>query len=416
MRPAGTGSRVVSAAVFAVAVAVSAPALTQEPASPQPDPGQGTLRSEGPDLTAGLELVAAFVERQGIPGAAFVLSKGQSVLEARGFGEAREGLAATPETLFRVASLSKPMTAVAVVRLAERGRIDLDQGVLALLAEHPERGGREHLDPRFVDVTVRHLLQHRGGWDRSLSGDPMFEPLEVRRALGKGGPLAPTDVLQRMLYRPLDFEPGVRFAYSNFGYCMLGRVLEVATGNDYPEAMRELVFGPLGIESARLGATRPEGCGPREACYHDPELVECAWDHSRGMVPAPYGSFSIELLDAGAGWVMSARDLARFATAWTDLVSRESAQDMLAPPPGAGRARWYGMGWTVRVRGSARVWEHGGSLPGTYARMVCRDDGVSWVFVCNTRCDREGRRLVEGFDSELHAWLDRQPWLGAAGG
>ena len=355
-----------------------------------------------PGLEPAVDLVGGFVEDHAIPGAAFALCVDGRLLAAVGFGESRDGAAATADTLFRVASLSKPMTAVAVLRLCEQRRLDLDTPILELLERHPQRGGREHLDPRFGRVTVRHLLQHRGGWDRARSGDPMFEPLEVRRALGEAGPLQPTHVVQRMLYRPLDFDPGERFAYSNFGYCLLGRAIEVATGEAYEDALRALVFEPLEMPTMRLGATHASAQG--EAHYHDPDRAECVWDPQRGVVPAPYGGFCLEILDAGAGWVGSVRDLARFATHWSDLLSGETVSAMAVPSRPDANLRGYGMGWTVYPRDGLVVCEHGGSLPGTYARMVCRGDGLSWVLVTNSRCDGDGRRLVGAVDDALHDW------------
>ena len=79
-------------------------------------------------------------------------------------------------------------------------------------------------------ITTRHLLQHTGGWDRDKSFDPMFRPREISRTLGVASPPGPRDILRYRLGQPFEFDPGTRYAYSNFGYCVLGRVIEKVTG------------------------------------------------------------------------------------------------------------------------------------------------------------------------------------------
>ena len=134
-----------------------------------------------------------------------------------------------PETPFRVASLSKPVTAAAIRRLARQGKLDLEAKVVDLLEVKPP-AGRE-LDPRWGQITVEHLLNHRGGWDRDEAFDPMFRTVEIARELGTDPPATAGDVLRYMAGQPLQFEPGDRRSYSNFGYSVLGRIIEKRLGN-----------------------------------------------------------------------------------------------------------------------------------------------------------------------------------------
>ena len=160
-----------------------------------------------------------------------------------------------PESMFRIASVSKPLTAVAILRLAELDRLDLDTPVRNLLPDlqpAPDTPD-EKLDPRWQHVTVRQLLQHTGGWDSAASFDPMFRSPRFRRIVGISGPADSRAVIRYMLARPLDFNPGEKYAYSNFGYCLLGRVIEAAAHSSYNEALQKLVLEPCGMRHT-LGA------------------------------------------------------------------------------------------------------------------------------------------------------------------
>jgi N-acyl-D-amino-acid deacylase len=112
------------------------------------------------------------------------------------------------------------------------------------------RGGR--FDPRWKKVTIEHLLQHRGGWNCDKSFDPMFRSPTIVEELDVPPPAKPWDIIRYMLRQPLDFEPGARDAYSNFDYCLLGRVIEKISGQTYEDYVRKEVLAPLGIQSMRL--------------------------------------------------------------------------------------------------------------------------------------------------------------------
>src|SRR5262249_31395645 len=164
--------------------------------------------------------------------------------------------------LFRIGSISKPITAVAILQLVERGKLSLDAGVWELLRLS------EPSDRRWKRVTIRHLLQHTGGWDRDESIDPMFRSAEIARALRVPQPATPAHIIRYMLGQRLDFDPGSRFAYSNFGYCLLGRVIETVSGAAYETHVQEHVLAPLGITRMRLGKTLPAERAAGEVAYY----------------------------------------------------------------------------------------------------------------------------------------------------
>src|SRR5207302_1075124 len=125
-----------------------------------------------------------------------------------------------------------------------------------------------HFDERWKDVTISHLLHHRGGWDRDKSFDPMFHSGPIVRELKIDPPAGADAVVRYMLRRPLDFTPGARYVYCNFGYCLLGRVIEKVTGERYEDYVKKEVLAPLGIGRMRQGRTLLKDRAPDEVKYY----------------------------------------------------------------------------------------------------------------------------------------------------
>jgi N-acyl-D-amino-acid deacylase len=341
----------------------------------------------------------AFIKERGVPGGALAVVKDGRLVYAKGYGWAdmEEKTATSPTSLFRIASLSKPVTAVAALALARQGKLDLDARAFGLLGLRPGEKG----NPRLADVTVRQLLQHTGGWDRSR-GDPMFQSVRIAEAMNQAPPAGPDAILRWMLDRPLDFEPGTRHVYSNFGYCVLGRILEKASGEPYEACVRKTVLDPMGITRMRLGKSLPEDRAPDEVRYYQPDAGKIRPVFARVRekeVPVPYGGFCLEAMDAHGGWLASAVDLARFASSLDKVLDRATLETMFAPPPGLKSGDvWYGCGWMVRRVGEGKrnTW-HGGSLPGTHTLLVRRHDGLTWVVLFNRRSSTDGK-----IDPALH--------------
>ena len=193
-----------------------------------------------------------------IPGAAVAVVRHGRLVYARGFGMAdREaGTPVRPDSLFRIASVSKPITSVAVLKLMEDGLLDLDARVFPdLLADI---GPGRVADARMNRITVRDLLRHSGGFDRDISGDPQFMQWGIAQALSKPPPVECADVIAFMKSRRLDFAPGARSVFSDYGYCVLGRVIERASGLPYEEYVRNRVLETRGEPWAR--ASPPPSC------------------------------------------------------------------------------------------------------------------------------------------------------------
>ena len=345
--------------------------------------------------------VETFMAARKIPGGALAVVRDRRLIYARGYGAAdpSHGARVRPDSLFRIASVSKAITGVAVLKLIESAQLGLEDRAFELLDLEPLAG--EKLNPELRRITVRQLLHHTGGWDRKESGDPMFRPREIARQAGVPPPARPETVIRWMLSRPLDFKPGTRESYSNFGYCVLGRVIEKASDTSYERFVRERVLAPVGITRMRVGASRLEGRAPGEVRYWmaDPETTECVFPpHAR--VSWPDGGFHLEAMDAHGGWIASAVDLARFAVALDDptrsRILKPSSLSLLYEPPPAPVSRkpdgsledaWYACGWSVRPvagTGRANYW-HAGSLPGTSSLLVRRWDGLGWAVLFNQR-------------------------------
>ena len=357
------------------------------------------------------EMMLQFIEGHDVPGASLAVSEAGGVVYSRGFGLAelssRERV--QPDSLFRIASISKPITAVAVMQLVERGALSLDENPFRVIGLG-DLLGDTGCDERLEEVTVRHLLAHRGGWDRSVSYDPMFQTIRIQDELGLVGTPGTRDIIRFMLSEPLDFDPGERYAYSNFGYCVLGRVIEAVTGLPYDEAVKERALAPLGIESMRIGRSLPEDRVEGEVVYYDQRRRAREPVKARGRrVPIGY-AHDQEVMDSHGAWIASAADLARFAGAFSDpstcpLLTEASVRTMWAPQQEDPGAVWYGLGWQVRDVGGGRrnAWHTGLLTGGTSTIMVRRHDGLSWAVLFNTdRSGTSGDRLAGLIDPLVH--------------
>jgi N-acyl-D-amino-acid deacylase len=321
-----------------------------------------------------------------------------------------------PTSLFRLASLSKTVTAVAVLQLVQGGRLKLDDTVLPILGDLGPRPDRI-TDARVHAITVRHLLQHSGGFDRDRSGDDVFLPNAAEAAHRQGGPLPPDcpTILRDTLERKLDFAPGTRFAYSNVGYCILGRIVERVTGSPYEAYVRERVLTPAGATRMKVGRTLQPAEG--EVTYYDyPGAKEVKAMPGLGLTRAaqPYGAFALETMDSYGGWIGAPIDYLRFILAidgrrGAALLNAATVAEMNAPglkePPSGdesgGNGVFYGLGIRVRpVKNGANLF-HTGSIPGTSNLAVRSADGFAWVVTFNSRPqDRNGFRA----DADRGLW------------
>jgi len=279
--------------------------------------------------------VSATMEKEGIPGLTAALVVDARLRWSQGYGVAdvETGVPATADTVYRLASVSKPITAVAVMQLVEKGSVDLDASVRTYVPSFP---------PKPWPITTRQLLAHTSGI-RHYQGD------EFASTRHYWSVLEGLDVFKE---DPLMFEPGTRQLYSTYGYTLLGAVVEAASGMRYLDYLREKVFEPAGMTSARDDDLFP-------VIRHRAQgYVRTAAGDLRNAAPADT-SYKLP----GGGLCATAADLGRFAAALEAgvLLKKESLRAMLVPQRiKSGGMLSYGLGWSVTTRdGRTEVWHTG---------------------------------------------------------
>ncbi|GAA1645957.1 serine hydrolase domain-containing protein [Actinoplanes couchii] len=262
-----------------------------------------------------------------LPGVSAVVTHGEEIVKATGSGHESTGAAVTADTPMRVASLSKSMTAAAVLTLVDEGRVALDQPVVTYLPEF------RTTDPRTPRITVRHLLNQTSGLsDRTLDIPATQEATDLEGYLAalRDGELAA--------------EPGTHWEYCNVNFDVAARLVEVVDGRDFAEAIRQRVFEPLGMHASAIGASASPG-------YNS---VFGAWV-SRSELR--------DLREGGSGGVVTtAADMGRWLISQTGrgprILSPESLATLHQPWPGGD----YAMGWGVEDLNGRKVLMHNGNL------------------------------------------------------
>lgn len=347
------------------------------------------------------QAVKSFMLKWNAPGLTLAVARNGQLIVARGYGyaeyDAKQPM--QPDSRMRIASASKTFTAVTVLHLVEQGKLNLDDPFMDILTQYqlPPNG-----DQRIRGITIRHLLQHAGGWDRNISGDPMGMSPQIVSALRVAAPATCSDTIRYMLEKRLDFNPGEKFVYSNFGYCILGRVIEKLTGQRYEDYVRQAVLAPMDIHAMSIGRTQLVNRGLYEVRYYDfsgaPQRQSVF--PNAGMVDGPYGFASVEAYDANGGWVASAIDLTRFMTAIDgtrgNFLNSSTIAEFTGKPNlviydtnpswnGSPRSDgWYGLGIFMQPDVQGQTWWHWGNMPGTDSIMLRNGRGYAWAAVVNT--------------------------------
>ena len=321
------------------------------------------------------ETARDWMEIWAVPGAVLSLGVGGRLVFSHGYTwDAPDAEVVQPDSLFRIASASKPITSVAIHQLIERGLLSYDTRVVDVLDLQPPSG--RTADPRLDEVTVDHLLYHTGGWDRDMTFDPMFYDATIAASLGADLPISKHDIATFMTGQPMQFEPGSRYVYSNYGYCLLGLIIEEITGRDYSEWVAENIFQPIGVGRPRRGHTAIHERVPGEVRYYGANGED------------PY-RWNIENMDAHGGWIVAAPDYVRFLSALFDdfntspLLSRQSIQNMVRINHATNE--YYGRGWEVFEEDGHLVYSHSGSLPGTLTQTRWASPGIAMAAFINTR-------------------------------
>ena len=317
-------------------------------------------------------IVAAVMERQHIPGVALAVVRGGKVVRATGYGFAdlEHQIPVTPETVFKIGSVSKQFLATGIMVLAQDGRLAVDDPVAKFYPDAPEA---------WRGITLRHFLTHTSG---VLREGPAFDALKVQ----------PDSVVIRSAFaRPLEFPTGARYQYCNVCYFTLADVIARVSGKPWDAFLAERVFGPAGMSATRTTTTtelvprRARGYAWRDGRYvNAPEYIALR----------PSGAFLSTVLDL-AGW-----DAALDGTRVLTAASRAA---MWTPVRlAAGVTSHYGFGWELGTLDAHRQVEHGGSLPGFrahYSRMP--EAGLTVIVLTNG----DGARPAEIVNAVARVYL-----------
>jgi CubicO group peptidase (beta-lactamase class C family) len=294
---------------------------------------------------------------------------GQLPIWTRAWGKSdvENDVAATPRTMFRLASISKPFTAVAIMRLVEMGKLKLDVPIQKYLPQFPKK--------RWP-ITLRQLLSHQSGV-RHYRGDDLQSTRHFPSV---------TAGLEMFAKDPLLFEPGTRTLYSSYGYSLAGAVIEAVTHRSYAEFVHDEVLAPAGIETMRpddVFAIIPH----RASGYRlrgGGQLENCGLTDTSYKLP-------------GGGWVATAEDVVRLARAlMRGKILKEETRDLMWTPQilKNGTATGYGLGWVIGDEHGVRVIEHSGGQQGSNNHMMFSPEKNLAVAVLTNLEDSGAKRLA----------------------
>lgn len=307
--------------------------------------------------------VTAFMTTYQIPGVSIAITKNGKLVYLKSYGKmsATDNTPVTDNSLYRIASVSKPITAVGIMKLLEANKLTLDSkifGTGSILGNDYPTTQMANL----TDITVRHLLHHTVGVWGNDANDPMFKNPAMNH--------------EQLIKWTLDNYPATTgrgtYRYSNFGYCLLGRIIEKLSGKTYEQFIKDEVLTPCGISNMSIAGNTLSDRKPNEVIYTGQSGY------------SPY-SYNIPRMDSHGGWIASAKDLAKFMIRVDGFSNKP---DILQPATITAMTTRsvpssnYAAGWGVN---NANHWWHTGSLPGTASEIIRANSGFSWVILCNSR-------------------------------
>ncbi len=329
-----------------------------------------------------------------------------------GYSDLEDSIEMQPYNIMRVASVSKLITAVAVMRLVEQGKISLSQRIFGPMGILNDDRYLFYRDKMMGEVTVYQLLNHSGGWTARW-GDPMFMPLSIAQQMGKSLPISMTDIIRFMQTKRMHFRPGSGSVYSNFGYGILGEVVEKAAKVPYEDFVRSEVLAPLGIYDMQIGFSHKEYRLPNETLYYEADTTDIwAFDFLGGeqLTRRAYGSVDIQTLGSAGGWVASATDLLKVVLtidgfeSVPDQLKPESVDTMVHHAPG-----FDPLGWRQTIDDN---WYRSGTLAATSAIIGRLDNEVCYVVLLNCANYRGPllatmiRNAMDKAISKVESWPD----------
>ena len=326
--------------------------------------------------------VYSFMSANSIPGVAVAITKNSRTAYCAGYGlaEAKAGnpVRCTPQHLFRLASVSKTLTSICILRLCQEGKLSLEDKVFAPAGPLAEMYSGEHM-PRCDEIRVIDLLTHRSGWNYSCTGgvDPIFT--DDWRFAGKSLKTRVEYMLKNV--SPAS-TPGTQYSYYNLGFCILGQVIEQVSGLSYEDYLRETA-AMAGAQDIWLSRTPRSGKRENECVFYSQSSTD------------PYEN-NMEIAAACGGVTASAADMALILSAIDcddkvpDILQRQWLDRMYTNYTSSGKGG-YGLGWWIghNVFTDWTAW-HTGSLAGTATLWVRGNNSTNGVILCNSRSYSDG--------------------------
>ena len=342
--------------------------------------------SDLPEMKSMEKYIQRWMNRNNIRGASLAIMRDEQLIYCKGFGWADQEMERPAEVgdIYRIASASKLVTAIGIMKLCEEGLLSLDSKVFG------EAGilnyFTEFKDKRAKNITVRQLLNHTSGFSRSM-GDLMFRIADVMEWKEINATPTYDEIIDFQLGLRLRCAPGSSAQYSNVGYLVLSRVIEKVSGMSYEEYLQRNVLWPAGCYDMHIAKNYYQERYPREVKYygHAPEDLIESYDGSGVMRLREYGGHNITGLQGAGAWVASSVELMRLVASVDgkpgvpDVISKESVEEMRH----LARKGDYPLGW-ARYNPSDHSLTRTGSMSGTCAYIDYRENGLSFVLITNT--------------------------------
>jgi len=340
--------------------------------------------------------ISDWMTKYKMPGMSLAVSKDGKLVYAKGYGEANTETheKVTTESQFRIASVSKLITSVGIMKLIEDGKIAMDQKIFGANGVLGTTFGKEPYQQYITDITIGELLHHTGGgWGQD--NDPAFFDV----TLDKAGIINWT-----VNNLPLKRAPGSGFDYSNFGYMLLSQIIEKVSGKSYSQFVDDEIWSKTGAKNSFLAGSKLSDKLGKEVVYYG----------QGADAPAVY-TMNLSRGDGAMGWLSTPTDLLRFATAVDssntrpDILSLSTIKTMTTTTAvSTGFGFHFGCGWVIE----GNEWFWWGSLPGTFAVLYRNGNGICVAATANSRLQPNPENSLYSFFGVTNyiAFQNDIPW------
>ena len=338
-----------------------------------------------------------YLRKWEMKGASVAIMRNDSLIFAKGYGWADEEKEVKMEAghILRMASVSKLITAIGIMKLQDEGRLNIKNKVFG-----PEGVMKDSdLDTlirhsAYEHLTIEHLLRHQGGFYR----DPLFSSKDVMNQMRLDHPPTADDFFRLILPKRLRYKPGTTHRYSNFGYLLLSRIIEHVTGKSYEQYIKEEILAPAGCYDMHIAGNYYEDRRENEVRYYthrgEGQFIE-EYTGSGNLVERSYGGNNIPLLSGAGAWCGSTAELARLVASIDgrdevpDIISKKAVDQMIEYFDQS----TFSLGWNDTTPGVG--WSRTGTFSGTSAIIKYFPDGECWIFISNTSTWRGPRQAKQ---------------------